>query len=524
MTPRPGNTITGATAALMGAGLVAVQIPFILTQHIQEDAYITFRCAVNLAATGVYGFNPGERVSASTSHVSVVVLGLLRWLSGDAFIRLAQLSYGAATVAGIYLLTSEVVDERRPQRYVWMIASVLPVSLLIAYGGMETGLVILMLGVITRATTRSTASMWCALAFVLLPWIRPDAIAIALIVLAVAARLGPAPRRVTAAYAALLVAGTMSWACFNRLYFGTWLTQTILGKAAVWLPAGPGDAIRNGLRTLAQLFFGEATVPGMFVPIQTKYFAWFSGPAFVIALSATAWVVARAHRLGVQRAPALVLGLIGFLIPPAYAFGGVVSPWYLWPSQLAVFLLLTVLCVEWVARHADTVKRVAVPTGVAVVALLAAGQWCFAVAWGTQERLYRGGIGEQIRSLSEPGDTLLLEPAGYVPFYARLWTWDEIGLASPSVTRYRLTHGKRWWIQFVKDVSPTFLLERESMRDFWTRDAYQLSADEQAWFTDHYRLVRVFTYQPSNLRRSSALRRLAELSTARDYLLYRRIR
>src|SRR5258708_28921164 len=32
---------------LVGAGLVAVQLPFVLTHHIQEAAYITFPSAVN---------------------------------------------------------------------------------------------------------------------------------------------------------------------------------------------------------------------------------------------------------------------------------------------------------------------------------------------------------------------------------------------------------------------------------------------------------------------------------------------
>src|SRR5712671_223511 len=86
----------------VGLCLVALQLPFVLTQHIQEDAYITFRSAANLADLHVYGFNPGERVSASTSHLSVFVVALLRKFTGDAFIPATQLLYGVATIVGLY--------------------------------------------------------------------------------------------------------------------------------------------------------------------------------------------------------------------------------------------------------------------------------------------------------------------------------------------------------------------------------------------------------------------------------------
>ena len=44
----------------VGLCLAALQLPFVLTQHIQEDAYITFRSAANLADVHIYGFNPAS--------------------------------------------------------------------------------------------------------------------------------------------------------------------------------------------------------------------------------------------------------------------------------------------------------------------------------------------------------------------------------------------------------------------------------------------------------------------------------
>jgi hypothetical protein len=508
---------------LVGSGVVLLQVPFILTRHIQEDAYITFRCAMNLAETGVYGFNAGERVSASTAHLSVLMIALLRLLSGRAFIWLAQILYGVATVWGTYLLSEAVVADRRQRISTWVAVSVLPVSLIIAYGGMETGLLILLMGAILRSTTQSTFSRWCGAALLLLPWVRPDAVAIGVLVLAAGVTVGRPPLRVTASYGALILVGALSWALFNRLYFGDWLTQTIIGKAVAASPAGLGDALRDGVNTLGQLWLGTGPLPGMLVPVQTRYLSSLTAPAFVLSLAGTLWLVAHPSRFGAQRAPVVALALVAFAIPPAYAFAGVLAPWYLWPSQLAAFLLLIVVGVGWLIRQPATPRRVAAYGGIAMLELLILGQWCLAVSLATQEHLYRGGIGEQIKSISARGDTLFLEPAGYIPFYAQLYTWDETGLASPSVTKYKVAYGPRWWVPFVRDMSPTFLLERDEMLGYQTHDGYQLSSDERDWFRRHYRLVRVFTYDPSALRSSPALRYIAGLGSAGDYLLYQRL-
>ena len=184
------------------------------------------------------------------------------------------------------------------------------------------------------------------------------------------------------------------------------------------------------------------------------------------------------------------------------------------------------MCWRLDGSHANqiTLRTIGTYAGLAIVCALATGQWLLAVGWGTQERLYRGGIGERIRELAHTGDTLLLEPAGYVPFYAKLFTWDEIGLASPEVTEYRTRYGTRWWPRFVEDRSPTFILERQPMPDGPTLDGYFLSADEKAFFDEHYRAVETFRYQPHALRSSRILGNIAALGSARDYFLYQRIR
>jgi hypothetical protein len=515
---QPAQDTRAAARATMA--LLLLLVPFVWTGHVQEDAYITFRCAKNLAETGVYGFNAGERVSAATSHLSVFIAALARLVFGAAFIPIVQLLYGAAAIAGIHLLATSLVADARAAFRAWIVVASLPVSLMAAYSGMETGLLVLLTGLALNAVTFERWTWSGAMAFALLPWARPDAIAIGLIVLfavgAVERRFRPA-----AMGFASLAAGAITWGAFNRIYFGTWLTQTIAGKAAVWLPDSLSNAVRWGVARERLLMLGGDGIPGLFAPIATKYLAAFSAPCALLVAGACAATIVRPSRFGVRRGPATALALIAFALPAAYAFGGVVHPWYLWPSAMAGWLAVFAIVAGWVRRHAGRAEHVAALATATVLAVFAAGQFAFASVWATEERLYRGGIGEHIRSIAGPHDTLLLEPAGYIPFYAGVTTWDEIGLASPDVTRYRQSYGARWWIRFVTDRHPTFLVEREHIIEHRTLDGYMLSPDEQHWFDRHYVLVREFHYDPDALRASRLLARLARLGSARTYRLYK---
>jgi hypothetical protein len=309
---------------------------------------------------------------------------------------------------------------------------------------------------------------------------------------------------------------------FNRVYFAAFLPQTIHAKAAVWMPSTWHDAVLGGGLRLRELFFGYASRPGIFTPIATRYLTVLSIPACLVVVAAALALAAWPARCTASRRAVVVLAGIAFVMPVAYALGGALAPWYFWPSAVAGWLLVVAGGAALIRRQRGVHQQFACVAAAIVLVSLVVVQWFYAASWGTQENVYRGGIGDEIRSLASPGDTLLLEPAGYVPFHALLWTWDEIGITSPAVTEYRLSHGPAWWIRFVEDRTPTFLLERDHIVAHRTLDGYELSADEQAWFAAHYSLVRVFKYEPDRLRRPGLMRFAARLGSARDYYLYRR--
>lgn len=63
-----------------------IKLPLFFTKNIQEDSFITWRVAKNLLNYGVVGFNGDERISASTTHLYVLVSAFFQLIFGDFFI------------------------------------------------------------------------------------------------------------------------------------------------------------------------------------------------------------------------------------------------------------------------------------------------------------------------------------------------------------------------------------------------------------------------------------------------------
>ena len=170
--------------------------------------------------------------------------------------------------------------------------------------------------------------------------------------------------------------------------------------------------------------------------------------------------------------------------------------WYLWPSRLVGFALVTAAALDISRRFSRTIERSTIWVGALAIAIMAAAEWTVAFHWGEREARFLTHIGYELRDAATPTDTLLLEPAGYISYFAGIHTDDEVGLVSRRVTAYRQRFGAAWWIHFVSDERPTFLVEREPMLTYRTTDGYRLSPSEQRWFERNYRLARTFAYNP----------------------------
>jgi hypothetical protein len=106
------------------------------------------------------------------------------------------------------------------------------------------------------------------------------------------------------------------------------------------------------------------------------------------------------------------------------------------------------------------------------------------------------------------GDTLFLEPAGYIPFYAGIKTFDEVGLASPEILRFKERDPNDWWGPFLREKHPTFVVQRQDFRHYQTYDGYHFTPAEIAWFERNYELVREFKFDPTVITDIGLARRM----------------
>lgn len=216
----------------------------------------------------------------------------------------------------------------------------------------------------------------------------------------------------------------------------------------------------------------------------------------------------------------VLLIALSFAPAVAYAAGRILFPWYLWPSQILIGLLVLAGIFEFLDTRRRWRRTGLVLTG-AAVSMGVLVQFAWAYSTGIQESQYRAGVGRRIREISKPTDSIMLEPIGYIPYYAQRYTHDAIGMASPEVTKYRRAFGSGWWIRYVHDFQPTYYLERTHLRSGITLDGDRLSGPDMAWFREHYEMIESFRYRPEDFVTSPWALKLAQRRTLDNYDLYR---
>ena len=493
--------------------LILARIPYFLTHHIQEDAFITFRSAFHLADYGSYAFNVGEHVTGITSVVYGLIVALLRLIFRGSAIPAIQVFNTTAFVTGALLLGKTLFRDFRQQALFCALTSLLPVGLFISFSGMEIALQVLAFcwGLYLL---RDGQPRWQVLAAVfLLPLIRPDAIALALLLSLLVFTLNWV--RGAAACAASL-AGSCGLLIFNKITEGEFIPITMRAKEITYHPS-------HSLAAMAVRLKAVFITRSFLSPIESRFFIWagiLSLPLFLLC----ALVAIRRQQTTPLRGVMLAMLGAGILIPLCYVVGGVIFPWYLWTSAWLLAAFPCYLLVAWIAFLGPAASR-AVLTGTAVlISILMALQWLVSFNTGKEEFAYRASIGRDIAAMARPQDTLFLEPAGYIPFFAGIHTDDEVGLVSEKVIRYRLRDGSGWYMDFLRTEQPTFLVERGQILEHETPEDASISASDWEWFSGHYQMVRTYHYRVSDYVRNPVLRRLMRAAYTSDYYLFKRVR
>lgn len=497
-------------SALMLFAIVALsRIPFVLTHYVQEDAYISARAVRNLVTHGALAFNVGDRYSPVTSlawgYVAAVPAALLppeQTMLGFQLLGIASVGLAILLLRGFLASFWSAVA----------LALCSP-ALFASFLGMETGMCILYLAlaaVALRDGARRVRMLYLLAAAG--PLIRPELIAVSALLVAMTWLTIGLPARDKWIVASAPVLGALAYVTLNLVLSNELISPTIIAKS---LSYPHEHSLRAMWDRMQMVFSGQFIIPGI------KQI-----PSWVHVALNLAPLVLLVRRLRDRTAPVSidegrVLAFVLFVaygMPCLFCYGGQFAPWYMFPSAFfAVLLALWSMPASW---HESARIRFVVLSGLSVIAV---GQLALSYSAGKQEFGYRADVGRWLRQQAAPGATLLLEPAGYIPFYSDLKTYDEVGLVSPVVLAYIRSHGRNWWMSFIRESWPDWIVDRHDFRvapltDSW----YELSEPEQRCVLARYELARVFHYDPHDYAPNRLALRVLQMGSHVNYYVYRR--
>jgi hypothetical protein len=486
------------------------RIPFYATHHIQEDAYITFRAAFHLADFGQYSYNLGGRASGVTSVLYGPMIAGVRLLFGAHAIAAVSVLNTLLFLAGAALLSCAWFTEWRERLLLFAGISMLPVGLMISYADMEIPLQVVLFCAAIFTLQRGRPNWITLAAILLLPLVRPDAIAYSLILSVLVLTFNKA-KGILAFGCSFAGVGLML--LFNKITTGAFLTATMRAKEVAYHP----DHSFHGILNSAHFVL---LAHGYLLPFESKYLDPLSALFTVVVLAGCVLALWLARGQIITLRLLLACFAAGVLIPGAYILGGVLFPWYFWTCTWLCFSLTCFVLVR-ATFAAGGRSRVFLLVALAIVWVSADGaQWLISRNIGLQEYHYRAGVGRWLHTVARPTDTLELEPAGYIPFFSGLKTYDEVGLVSPLVVQYRTRYGGAWYMDFLKREHPDWLVERANMSRHITMDEIHLSPQDTLWFDTHYTLARHFHYSAANYLPPGLLLKLMKNGTHPDYYVY----
>ena len=448
------------------------------TGHAWEDYFITLRSSRNLVEGHGLVFNPGERVHTFTSPLGVLLPALCTWMAGAdheaAALWLFRL-LNAALLAVAALLAWRRFDTLRLGaigRLVFFGLVLADAKLTdFAINGMETAVLVFFVLLLWSELEAPAGPRAGRLALALggLMWTRPDAFILAGVLLV--PHVWFRPRRggeaaVRPAWSQLgrgILLGALlylPWFLWAWWYYGTPVPHTIIAKSAYTPPVH----LRDLLYLPWQVLTGQSALLDLFLPTYWIFGGWppaltqFAHVLTVIA--AFAWWVPGWPAAGRRLSLAVFLGMF-------YLCAIILFPWYN-PPWTVLAALAIAMAVDHLYATSVVASRTWLRAGMRLacgfIVMLAAAQWV-ASAWQmrVQQSVVEDGarrpVGEWLRLHAAPGDTVFLEPLGYIGYYSRLKTYDFPGLSSPEVVA-AVRGGAKSYVALIAKLRPTWIVLR----------------------------------------------------------------
>ena len=119
-------------------------------------------------------------------------------------------------------------------------------------------------------------------------------------------------------------------------------------------------------------------------------------------------------------------------------------------------------------------------------------QFLQSYAIGYMEQAQRMQIAHDIKQNSpSEKESILLEPAGIIPFFTGLYTYDEVGLVNKKITAEMQHDEMYWWINSVKKFQPDYILT-VGKKAGNSQSFYRMTPEDGEFFHKNYEIAKEY--------------------------------
>ena len=476
---------------------VLVKLLFLLTHHIQEDAFITWRVAQNLLDYGVIGFNGETKISASTTHLYVFVSFVFNLIFGkENFIYPLLIFNSLLFTIGSYFLSKLILENPVHQAIFIFLFGILPPSIKISILGMEYGILFFLEMALLYFGFKQN-KIWAQILFpILILFTRIDTVIFLGVVFLVDIIWNKKIRWFYILGGILGVAVLMS---FNWFYFGELVNNTIVAKSVTYAKNMSLALQWKYFLMNYGNFWGMFKLPGDFNP--------FTILVLVFEFLAFLYIVSKRESKNLF---IWIIFLFGWTKQLIFISQRSYFDWYYWVPQILLFAVILVFVLEQKTYKLWWISLLLI----FYILPMAAFQTVHSIATGNGEWNYRRSIGLFLKDYEkDKNQYILLEPAGYIPYFSGLKAIDEVGLVDKEIQAEIKKDKANYWKNTVEKRKPKYLLAPKNL----------FEGKDGSFYQENYQLLKEFRIKNHLNSDNKILEKIYRLKpSGTDYNLYER--
>ncbi|QIG88279.1 hypothetical protein G6R40_00805 [Chryseobacterium sp. POL2] len=478
--------------------IVLIKLLFLLTHHIQEDAFITWRVAQNLLDYGVIGFNGDEKLSSSTTHLYVFVSYFFNLIFGKAYFMYPILIFNSILFTiGSYFLSKMLLKDYWQQAVFIILFGILPPSIKISILGMEYGILFFLeMALLYYAFYQK--KNWALLVFPpLILFTRIDTVIFLGIVFLVDLIWN---KKINWRYILGGILGVGLVLAFNWFYFGEIVNNTITAKQMAY------DKEFTPSLSWKYFLINYGNYWGMLK--MTTTFNPYTILILLFELCAFIFLVTKKNSRNIFL---WIIFLFAWAKQIIFISQKSYFDWYYWVPQILLFGVIIVFVLEQKSKRNLWLALLVL----FYVGPMLAYQTIHSIATGNGEWNYRRNIGIFLdQHEKDKSQWIFLEPAGFVPYFSHLKTIDEVGLVDRGVQTEIVKDKKHYWFNTIKNRQPKYILAYKDI----------FEEPEADYYKTHYKLLKEFRIKEHLKSDNPILEKIYKLKpSGRDYNLYERI-